>query len=137
MISGRQQLAAFPVHADAPRTGSAPAYYYLGIPKNSLRKQDAFRIISHMLEDGPQLENGLNGMAGVRRDPAMIERFGERLATLQGKRVQVFFYHPEEGSPDPSYDADMEKWGDAVLDVEFGILDKILDFRQKKLENGL
>jgi len=124
MISGRQQLAAFPVHADAPRTGSAPAYYYLGIPKNSLRKQDAFRIISHMLEDGPQLENGLNGMAGVRRDPAMIERFGERLATLQGKRVRgVLLPTRKKARRTRPTDADMEKWGDAVLDVEFGILD--------------
>jgi hypothetical protein len=50
----------------------------------------------------------MNGVDSVRRDPAMIERFGERLVTLQGKRVQAFFYHPEEGSLDPSYDADME-----------------------------
>lgn len=126
-------LASFPVHYDAPGTGPAPAYYYLGIPRNSLRKQDAFRMISYLLEDEPQLANSLRGVASIRKDPAMTERFGELSDQLQGKRVQAFFHHPEEGTMDPAYDADMEHWGELVYDLEFDILSKILDFRRAKL----
>jgi len=96
-------LVSFPVFADAPDTGPAPAYYYIGIPKNSLRKQEAFRLISHMLSDEVQLENSKNGLASVRGEPAFRDVFGERTYKALGKNVEAFFYHPKEADLGPGY----------------------------------
>lgn len=97
-------MVSFPVFPDAPDTGPAPAYYYVGIPKNSLHKQEAFRLISHLLSDEVQLENSKNGLASVRGDPAFREAFAERTYKASGKHVEAFLHHPKEADLGPHYD---------------------------------
>lgn len=97
-------MASFPVFADAPDTGPAPAYYYLGIPRTSGRKEEAFRLISYLLSDDMQTENSRNALASARQDTALNREFGRDDQQLAGKRTEAFFRHPEEGSFDPRYD---------------------------------
>jgi len=97
-------MVSFPVFADAPDTGPPPAYYYIGIPKNSPRKRESFRLISHLLSDEVQLENSKSGLASVRSEPVFREVFAERTYKALGKNVEAFFYHPEEADFGPHYD---------------------------------
>jgi len=104
-------FVSFPVHADRPRTGPAPAYYYLGIPKTSMRKEEAYRLIRTMLEEEAQRENSRRAVASVWRDPAVNDRFGELDSSLSGRDTSPFFHHPEQGMLDPEYDLDMQYIG--------------------------
>lgn len=124
-------MASFPVHADAPGTGPASYYYYLGIAKSSLRKNEAFEMIAHLVSKGPQLENSRKGIASILTDPEMKDRFGEAMPALAGKRVQAFFFHTKTGSMDPEFDTEMQRWD--VYDRDFGRLDEVLEFWRQKL----
>lgn len=97
-------MVSFPVFADAPDTGPAPAYYYVGIAKNSVRKQEAFRLISHLLTDDVQMENSRNGLVSVRSEPEFREVFAERTYGALGKNTPAFLYHPKEATLGPDYD---------------------------------
>lgn len=137
-------MVSYPVFVEAPDTGPAPAYYYLGIPKNSVRKNEAFQMISHMLTDGPQLANSRNGLASVRNDAAFINRFGELNSQTNGKNVGAFYYHQKEGTLGPEFDLDIQTylnftnlWSkpeDLYIEWAHGELDNILDYRREKLE---
>lgn len=101
-------MAAYPVFAEAPDTGPGPAYYYLGIPRTSTRKEEAFRLITYLLSDEVQLENSRNGLASARREAELNARYGENESKLQGKRVEAFFHHPAEGTYDAVYDFNLQ-----------------------------
>jgi len=125
--------ASFPVFADAPDTGPAPAYYYLGIPKNSRRKHEAFQLIAHSLTDEVQLMNSRLGLASVLDDPETMRLFGERDSRLHGKHTAAFFHHREFGSLDPDYDWQFERINaSGILNPER--LTAVLDHRREKLE---
>lgn len=128
-------MVSFPVFADALDTGPAPSYYYLGIPKNSRHKQEAFQMISYLLSKEPQMSNGLNGVASVLDDSEAVSRFGELNPFISDKQVQAYFRYPKEGSLGPEYDWEMQKWGSSVYDMEVGILDHILSYRRQRMES--
>ncbi len=134
-LSQAWDMVSFPVFADAPDKGPASSYYYLGIPKNSQRKKEALRLITHMLSEEPQTSNSMNGLASVLNDPEMAGRFGELNPFLSGKRVQAFFRNSKEGTLGPDYDWEMQKWGSTVYYLEEGILDNILTYRRQRLDN--
>ena len=103
-VGAQWDLVSFPVFADAPAIGPAPAYYYLGVVKNSTRKKDTYQLISHLLSDEVQLANSQNGLASVRSNADINSHFGERNHQLLGKNVGAYFYHSEEGSYGPEFD---------------------------------
>lgn len=105
---GEWDMVSFPVMADARGTGPAPAYYYIGIPGNSSRKHDAFRMISYLLSDEAQLALSRNGPASVRREPAFKERYGELTLRALGKNTPAFFHHQREAVLDSDYDLHMQ-----------------------------
>lgn len=128
-------FVSFPVHADLPRTGPAPDYYYLGIPKTSARKDDAFRLLQTMLEEEAQRENSRRAVASVWRDPAVNDRFGELDSTLAGRDTSPFFHHPEEGVQDPDYDLDMQFQGsDMYWPGGSSNYPDLMDYRREQLE---
>lgn len=116
-------MVSFPVFADAPDTGPAPAYYYVGIPENSPRKREAFRMISHLLSDEVQLENSRNGIVSVRSEPEFREVFAERTYKPLGKHVESLVYHPKEATLGPDYDIFMQygyyQWGAPPVDSAY------------------
>lgn len=126
-------MVSFPVHADYPGIGPAPAYYYLGIPKNSIRKDDAYELISYLLTDEVQRENSRHGLANVLNNEEMNHVFGELNPTIYNKRVQAYFYHPQQGTLDPEYDADMQWAGAWTYMAGGGTLNKIIDHRINQL----
>lgn len=101
-------IASFPVIADVPDTGPAPAYYYLGIAKNSGRKDDVFRVLSYLLSEQVQTVNSQRGLASARSNPDMNSSFGALNEQLIDKQVSAFFRHPREGSFDPNYDFNIQ-----------------------------
>ncbi len=128
-------MVSFPVFADAPGTGPAPAYYYLGIPKNSTRKKEAFQLISYLLSDEPQINNSLNGLASVLNTPEVNSRFGEWTGYLSGKNIQAFFRHPKEGTLDPEYDWDMQSFSSTLFRKEAQLLlNDLLQYKQRQLD---
>lgn len=100
---GDWDLVSFPVFADDPETGPAPSRYYLGIPKNSQRKSEAFQLILHLLSEEVQSENSRHGLASVLRNPAIHEAFGSQNPLIHNKNTQAFFHHPKEGTLDPAF----------------------------------
>lgn len=97
-------IASFPVFADAPDTGPAPGTYYVGIPQNSLRKPEAFRLIARLLSDETQLNISRYGIISIRSEPMFREAYGEWALGSLGKRVSAFFHHPREARLDADYD---------------------------------
>lgn len=129
-------FVSFPVHADHPRTGPAPAYYYLGIPKTSQRKEEAYRLIRTMLEEEAQRENSRRAVASVWKDPAVNDRFGELDSSLAGRDTSPFFYHPEQGMLDPEYDLDMQFVGTETYWPGGSItFFELMEYRREQLEN--
>lgn len=124
-------MASFPVHADAPDTGPAPYYYYVGIAKHSNRKKEAFDMISHLVSYGPQLENSRKGVGSVLAESEMKTRFGELSPVLEGKHVQAFFYHEKAGTMDPAFDLEMQRW--SIYNLENGKLNEIMDYWRQRL----
>lgn len=100
---GDWDLVSFPIFADDPETGPAPSRYYLGIPKNSQRKSEAFQLIVHLLSEEVQSENSRHGLASVLRNPAIHEAFGSQNPLIHNKNTQAFFHHPKEGTLDPAF----------------------------------
>ena len=128
-------FVSFPVHADRPRTGPAPAYYYLGIPKTSTRKEEAYRLIRTMLEEEAQRENSRRAVASVWRDPAVNDRFGELDSSLSGRDTSPFFHHPEQGMLDPEYDLDMQYIGtDTYWPGGSPTFLDLMEYRRQQLE---
>jgi multiple sugar transport system substrate-binding protein len=128
-------FVSFPVHADRPRTGPAPAYYYLGIPKTSMRKEEAYRLIRTMLEEEAQRENSRRAVASVWRDPAVNDRFGELDSSLSGRDTSPFFHHPEQGMLDPEYDLDMQYIGtDTYWPGGSPTFLDLMEYRRQQLE---
>lgn len=127
-------LVSYPVFDDYPDTGPYPAYYYLGIPKNSHKKREAFQLIAHMLTDEVQVANSRLGLASVLSDPFWIESFGEELNTLHGKRVRSYFYHPREGSLDVDFDWQLHRGTNGLIMVDVDWMKDYLDYRRDKLE---
>ncbi|WP_027086731.1 extracellular solute-binding protein [Cohnella panacarvi] len=128
-------ISSFPVLADAPGTGPAPSYYYLGIPKNSTRKTEAFQLISYLLSDEPQMDNSRNGLASALGKPEINSRFGESVAQLGGKNTQAFFRYSKEGTLDPEYDWDMQDFGVIIYMKEAQpLLNELLEYKRRQLE---
>ena len=128
-------MVSFPVFADAPGTGPAPAYYYLGIPKNSTRKKEAFQLVSYLLSDEPQMNNSRNGMASVLNSTTINSQFGEWTGYLGGKNVSAFFRYPKEGTLDPEYDWDMQSFFSSLFAKETQpSLNDFLQYKQKQLD---
>ncbi|MBO9600819.1 MAG: extracellular solute-binding protein [Cohnella sp.] len=128
-------MVGFPAFAEAPDTGPAPSYYYLGIPKNSRHKREAFQMISYLLSNEPQMNNSSNGLASVSNVSEAAGRFGELHPFISGKRVQAYFGYPKEGSLGPDYDWEMQKWGSNLYGAGGEVLDNILGYRRQMLEN--
>lgn len=126
-------MVSFPVHAEYPDIGPAPAYYYLGIPKNSIRKNDAYTLISAMLTDDIQRANSRYGLASVLQDEEINAVFGELDPLIHNKQRHAFFLHPHQGTLDPEYDADMQWAGAALYSISGGTLNKIIDYRINQL----
>ena len=127
-------MVSFPVFADAPDSGPAASYYYLGIPKNSARKLEAFQLISYLLSDEPQRNNSLNGLASVLNIPEIVDPFGKSHPFITGKNVQAYFRHPNEGTLGPDYNWEMQKWGSSVFYLDNGRLNDIVSYQRMKLE---
>lgn len=127
-------LVSYPVFADQPDTGPYPAYYYVGIPKNSRKKQEAFQLITHLLTHEVQLENSRMGLAGILDDPVMVNQFGQQDQQLGGKNTAAFFHHREQGSLDVDFDWEMERVGAGIFAVDVALLQDVIDFRIEKLE---
>lgn len=117
-----------------PRSGPAPAYYYLVIPKNSQKKPEAFQLIAHLLSDEVQLADSRLGVASILSDPFWIESFGADLSHFHGKRVRSFFHHSKEGSLDLDFDWQMQRAGYRLLEEERGWMMDYLNYRREKLE---
>lgn len=130
-------MVSYPVFPEATDTGPAPAYYYVGIPKNSTRKHDAYRMISSLLSDEAQLTLSRNGLASVRSEPEIEAQYGELTLRPLGKHTPALFYHRREGTLDPVYDLHMQYARLLVGYSYFARDDRLDDFHTRVREEML
>ncbi|MDF2726251.1 MAG: family 1 extracellular solute-binding protein [Paenibacillus sp.] len=91
-------VASYPVFAGQGR-GVMGAYGNgLIITKTSKHKEEAFRVIAHLLSDEVQLENHKNGQMTVLVNPEIQKRLWENSPIFKGKNVAAF-YHNDGADP--------------------------------------
>jgi len=97
-------IASFPDFDDGNRLQPASQMLGIGIPKRSANKEDALKVISHLLSREVQLDNSQKGLISSRADAASFgDEFG-RYSILAGKSVAALLSDGPRGVRDPIFE---------------------------------
>jgi len=97
-------IVAFPIFDDGQ--GLQPASHMLGIgvPVRSQNKEDAYKVMRHLLSHEVQSDNSRKGLISLRSDAeAFQDEFGAS-SLLAGKSVSSFFSTSPRGVRDPVFE---------------------------------
>jgi len=97
-------IAGFPVFDDENRLQPADYMLGIGIPKRSLHKEDALKVLRHLLSHEVQSENSQKGLISMRADAStFMDEFGSS-SILAGKSVKSLLSEGPKGKRDPIFE---------------------------------
>jgi ABC-type glycerol-3-phosphate transport system substrate-binding protein len=128
-------IASFPVFDNEYRLRPADYMLGIGIPKKSANKEDALKVLRHLLSHEVQSENSRKGLISMRADADMFaDEFGSS-TILAGKSVKSLLSGGPKGERDQVYEfintinTSLESmvtmddiWRDTVVEKVQGIL---------------
>ncbi|MBD3922800.1 extracellular solute-binding protein [Paenibacillus sp. PR3] len=133
-------VVSYPVFNDDKLLAPAAQSLYIGVPRAGKNKEDAFKIMKHLLSKEVQVDNMRNGLASLLDDSASYaDEFGQSSSLLSGKSTASFFKRMQEGSFDPSLDDYfiMGHWIKSVVNSETFLADQTLERAKGHLRSDI
>ncbi|MCC2685393.1 MAG: family 1 extracellular solute-binding protein [Paenibacillaceae bacterium] len=99
-------VTTYPSFKEAPGKRRTMGLHNITVSSQSKHKDQAFLVLSTMLDHDNQLKITQNGRLSALKDPKIKEQFGKDLKSIQGKNVaSIFKSVPALSPPATDYDA--------------------------------